>query len=126
MTAPSHAWQAMRHSWHVAFVLAMTIAALLTASGQGTRPRRLGGVACVAALSLLYATIGRRMIGDEEDGWWRWAYLAPTIALHDGPLHREATVKTHLLRAFAKLGVDDRTAAVTVAIERGFLPSPGR
>jgi DNA-binding NarL/FixJ family response regulator len=37
----------------------------------------------------------------------------------------EATVKTHLLRAFAKLGVDDRTAAVTEAIGRGFLPSPG-
>lgn len=34
----------------------------------------------------------------------------------------EATVKTHLLRAFAKLGVDDRTAAVTVARERGYLP----
>lgn len=38
----------------------------------------------------------------------------------------EATVKTHLLRLFAKLGVDDRTAAVTAAIERGILPSPGR
>jgi DNA-binding NarL/FixJ family response regulator len=37
----------------------------------------------------------------------------------------EATVKTHLLRAFAKLGVDDRTRAVTVAMERGVLPSPG-
>ena len=36
----------------------------------------------------------------------------------------EATVKTHLLRAFAKLGVDDRTAAVTVALDRGLLPSP--
>ena len=36
----------------------------------------------------------------------------------------EATVKTHLLRVFAKLGVDDRTRAVTVAIERGILPSP--
>ncbi len=33
----------------------------------------------------------------------------------------EATVKTHLLHAFAKLGVDDRTAAVTVALERGML-----
>jgi DNA-binding CsgD family transcriptional regulator len=31
----------------------------------------------------------------------------------------EATVKTHLLRAFGKLGVSDRTAAVTTAIERG-------
>ncbi|MDI2130246.1 response regulator transcription factor [Yinghuangia seranimata] len=37
----------------------------------------------------------------------------------------EATVKTHLLRAFAKLGVDDRTAAVTVAMEQGLLPRPG-
>ena len=37
----------------------------------------------------------------------------------------EATVKTHLLRAFAKLGVSDRTAAVTRAIELGMLPSPG-
>jgi DNA-binding NarL/FixJ family response regulator len=36
----------------------------------------------------------------------------------------EATVKTHLLRSFAKLGVDDRTAAVTVALERGILPDP--
>ncbi|MDX2974307.1 response regulator transcription factor [Kribbella solani] len=38
----------------------------------------------------------------------------------------EATVKTHLQRLFAKLDVDDRTHAVTVAIERGLLPSPGR
>jgi DNA-binding NarL/FixJ family response regulator len=37
----------------------------------------------------------------------------------------EATVKTHLLRAFGKLGVSDRTAAVTRAIELGMLPSPG-
>jgi DNA-binding NarL/FixJ family response regulator len=37
----------------------------------------------------------------------------------------EATVKTHLLRAFAKLGVSDRTAAVTKAIELGMLPAPG-
>ncbi len=36
----------------------------------------------------------------------------------------EATVKTHLLRAFGKLGVDDRTAAVTVAMQRGLLPAP--
>jgi DNA-binding NarL/FixJ family response regulator len=38
----------------------------------------------------------------------------------------EATVKTHLLRAFAKLGVDDRTRAVTAAMERGILPPPAR
>ncbi|WP_129310255.1 response regulator transcription factor [Streptomyces sp. L2] len=33
----------------------------------------------------------------------------------------ESTVKTHLLRAFQKLGVDDRTAAVTHALRLGLL-----
>lgn len=33
----------------------------------------------------------------------------------------EATVKTHLLHAFSKLGVDDRTRAVTRAMELGLL-----
>jgi DNA-binding NarL/FixJ family response regulator len=33
----------------------------------------------------------------------------------------EATVKTHLVRAFGKLGVDDRTAAVTKAMALGLL-----
>ena len=36
----------------------------------------------------------------------------------------EAAVKTHLLRVFTKLEVDDRTRAVTVAMERGILPPP--
>lgn len=44
------------------------------------------------------------------------------LALHIA----EATVKTHLVRIFGKLSVDDRTAAVTVAIERGILPPPGQ
>lgn len=33
----------------------------------------------------------------------------------------EATVKTHLVHIYGKLGVSDRTAAVTVALERGIL-----
>jgi DNA-binding NarL/FixJ family response regulator len=33
----------------------------------------------------------------------------------------EATVKTHLLRVYAKLGVNDRTAAVTAALAKGIL-----
>jgi DNA-binding NarL/FixJ family response regulator len=33
----------------------------------------------------------------------------------------EATVKTHLIHIFGKLGVSDRTAAVTVGLERGIL-----
>lgn len=36
----------------------------------------------------------------------------------------EATVKTHLLRAFTKLEVGDRTAAVVEAMRRGLLPGP--
>ena len=32
-----------------------------------------------------------------------------------------ATVKSHLIHLFSKLGVADRTAAVTVALERGLL-----
>jgi DNA-binding NarL/FixJ family response regulator len=38
----------------------------------------------------------------------------------------EATVKTHLLHTFAKLGVDDRTAAVVAALERGIIALPRR
>lgn len=33
----------------------------------------------------------------------------------------EATVKSHLIHVFSKLGVADRTAAVTVALERGII-----
>ena len=36
----------------------------------------------------------------------------------------EATVKTHLIRAFSKLGVADRTAAVTAAYARGLIDLP--
>lgn len=35
----------------------------------------------------------------------------------------EATVKTHLLHVYAKLGVRDRAAAVATAMSRGLLPS---
>jgi len=37
----------------------------------------------------------------------------------------EATVKSHLLKAFSKLEVADRTHAVTRAIERGLIEMPG-
>ncbi|MFI6637080.1 response regulator [Nonomuraea fuscirosea] len=36
----------------------------------------------------------------------------------------EATVKSHMMRIFGKLGVADRTAAVTTAIARGILSPP--
>jgi DNA-binding NarL/FixJ family response regulator len=37
----------------------------------------------------------------------------------------EATVKTHLVRIFGKLGADDRTGAVTTALERGIIRLAG-
>jgi DNA-binding NarL/FixJ family response regulator len=37
----------------------------------------------------------------------------------------EATVKTHLVHAFSKLGVSDRTAAVTAALERRLIRLDG-
>lgn len=36
----------------------------------------------------------------------------------------EATVKTHLLHVYAKLGVNDRAAAVATAFSRGYLTPP--
>jgi len=36
----------------------------------------------------------------------------------------EATVKTHLLHIYAKLGVNDRAAAVATGFQRGLLPRP--
>jgi len=33
----------------------------------------------------------------------------------------EATVKTHLIHVYSKLGVDDRTSAVNAALKRGIL-----
>lgn len=50
-----------------------------------------------------------------------WSNADIGADLHIG----SATVKSHLLRVFAKLGVESRTAAVTVAMERGVLPPPG-
>lgn len=44
---------------------------------------------------------------------WRWSRQL---------FIREATVKTHLLHAYAKLGVNDRVAAVAAAFSRGYLP----
>lgn len=85
-------------------VLAPAVAARLVTHMRAPKqsmltPRELEVLGCVAR-GLTNADVGRE--------------------LHIG----EATVKTHLLRAFAKLEVDDRTAAVTVARDRGLLPGP--
>ena len=58
---------------------------------------------------------------------WRWSARGLTNAEIGRQLSiTEATVKTHLIRSFGKLGVNDRTAAVTSAIALGAIASPGR
>ncbi|MCW1249297.1 response regulator transcription factor [Acaricomes phytoseiuli] len=38
----------------------------------------------------------------------------------------EATVKTHLVHIYAKLGVENRTAAIAAAVQRGVIRAPGQ
>ena len=90
-------------------VLAPTVAGRLLGrmrAGPSSRPEqpsaRESEVLALVAQGLTNAEIGRKL------------YIS------------EATVKTHLLRACAKLGVSGRTAAVTKAIETGALPAPGQ
>src|SRR5262249_45881347 len=85
-------------------VLAPPVAARLVTNLRGTgqpglTPRELQVLECVAR-GLSNPDTGRRLFISE------------------------ATVKSHLTRVFEKLGVDDRTAAVTIAIARGILPPP--
>lgn len=52
----------------------------------------------------------------------QWVAKGTSNRLVGRALHiSEATVKTHLVHIFGKLDVSDRTAAVTVALERGIL-----
>lgn len=73
--------------------------------------RRAAQPAPVAPVLSLRETEVLRLVGDGLSN------RAIGERLHLG----EATVKTHLLHAFAKLGVDDRTRAVTRAMELGIL-----
>jgi DNA-binding NarL/FixJ family response regulator len=84
-------------------VLAPAVAGRLMTRMRGPRPETLSAaqtqVLALAARGMTNAEIGRALFISE------------------------ATVKTHLVRACAKLGVSGRTAAVTKAIETGALPA---
>jgi DNA-binding NarL/FixJ family response regulator len=86
-------------------VLAAAVAGRLLRRVRGPRPEELSAreteVLALVARGLTNAEIGRRLFVSE------------------------ATVKTHLVRASAKLGVSGRTAAVTRAMQTGALPAPG-
>jgi len=103
-TPRAHLVEAVRAAARGETVLAPAVAAKLVSRmrapvAEPLTPREVEVLRCVAR-GLSNAQIGRELfIG-------------------------EATVKTHLLRVFAKLGVGDRTRAVTVAMELGVLPAP--
>lgn len=86
-------------------VLAPAVAGRLVSRVRGPRPEALSAreteVLALVARGLTNVQIGRALFVSE------------------------ATVKTHLMRACAKLGVTGRTAAVTKAMETGALPPPG-
>ncbi|GAA2296760.1 response regulator transcription factor [Actinomadura luteofluorescens] len=84
-------------------VLSPEVSARLAAAGEARPPvlsARESQVLALVAEGLTNAEIGARL------------YIG------------QATVKTHLLRIFGKLGVSDRTAAVMAALEHGILPAP--
>jgi DNA-binding NarL/FixJ family response regulator len=87
-------------------VLAAAVAGRLLRRVRGPQPEELSAreteVLALVAHGLTNAEIGRRLFISE------------------------ATVKTHLVRASAKLGVSGRTAAVTRAMQTGALPAPGQ
>ncbi len=83
--------------------------------------------------SALAPTVAARLLGrmrlpaeeqlsEREVEVLQWVAKGTNNRLIGRALHiSEATVKTHLVHIFGKLGVSDRTAAVTVALERGIL-----
>jgi DNA-binding NarL/FixJ family response regulator len=95
--------EAVRSTARGQTVLSATVAAKLVASVRAGRPsltpREIEVLRCIAD--------GR---SNPETG--RLLFIS------------ETTVKSHVTPIFEKLSVDDRTAAVTVAIARGILPPP--
>lgn len=82
MTEAPDAWDTIRHWWHLGFALAVVIAVPLTLAGPGSATRRWLGVACLAALALVYAGVGRRLLDERDPSVVRRSlYLAPTIAI---------------------------------------------
>jgi DNA-binding NarL/FixJ family response regulator len=100
-TPRNHLFDALRAAVRGEAALSPTVAARLLARMRAPQADALTSreidVLTAAARGLNNREIGRRL------------YIS------------EATVKTHLLHIFAKLDVSDRTAAVTLAIERGII-----
>jgi DNA-binding NarL/FixJ family response regulator len=98
-TPPAQIAAALRAAAGGETVMGPTVAARLVASA------RAPATAALSPRERQVLTLVARGLANAEIG----------LALHI----TEATVKTHLLRSFAKLDVSDRTAAVTTAMGRG-------
>jgi DNA-binding NarL/FixJ family response regulator len=93
--------------------LAPSIAAMLVRRVAATRPDADPAAAAAAAVSLTEREV--QVLALVAQGRSNRAAAEELFV-------SEATVKTHLLHAFEKLGVRDRTRAVTLAMELGLLP----
>jgi DNA-binding NarL/FixJ family response regulator len=100
--APAELSRAVRAAARGETVLAPSVAARLVSNA-----RRPGPAPTLSARELDVLRLVARGLTNADIG--RELYIS------------EATVKTHLLRMFQKLGVSDRTAAVTTALARGYL-----
>jgi DNA-binding NarL/FixJ family response regulator len=100
--SPAELSRAVRAAARGETVLAPSVAARLVSNA-----RRPGPAPVLSARELEVLRLVGRGLTNADIG--RTLYIS------------EATVKTHLLRMFQKLGVSDRTAAVTTALARGFL-----
>ena len=94
-------FKAIRATAHGESVLSPSVATKLVGRARGPTERGLSARE-IEVLTLVARGVSNKIIGKD-------------LRIS------EATVKTHLLHIFAKLGVDDRTAAVTAAIEKGVL-----
>lgn len=101
------------HLWNTLSWLLLGLAPVAIAGQDDPGAMRYWSSALPAVLALAYAVAWRRPAQRV-----RFLYVLAFIA--------EATVKTHLLRVFAKLDVSDRTHAVVVALDRGLLDRPGQ
>jgi DNA-binding CsgD family transcriptional regulator len=143
----SRMWRSQLVFWHLVFAVVWGTAIVIVLVEPPGRYGRGAKVACLVGVVLAYAVLALRGLVQDAVGWGT-AYLAVAWGLvltvqwltarelevlrlvargmSNPDVGRElfiaeATVKTHLLRTFAKLGVTDRTAAVTAAYAKGLI-----
>jgi DNA-binding CsgD family transcriptional regulator len=122
-------WIVAEPRWDAYYAVVFAACVAIVEAGKLDATGRIAGTAALAAMVPWYLFLGRpprESLSAREAEILAHVARGRTNAQIGRALYiSEATVKTHLLRAFGKLGVSGRTAAVTTAIERGLLPPPG-